>query len=375
MNTFILLSLTALVLYVLKIQRYKRNWERYPELSSATGKTSTGISVIIAFRNEASNLEALLSSLKRQVYPEALYEIILVNDHSDDGSEVFVRNFCETSTNIILISNEGKIAGKKSAVKTGISNASHELIVTTDADCTMDEYWLATIARFYEEKNPDMIIGLVDIISETGFFEKFQEVEFLSLIAAGAGAAAGRRPIYCNAACFAFKKSVYKSMDDPLKEAVSSGDDTLFMHAVKKNRKRSILLLKSAKAIVVTHGLSSWAGYFNQRRRWISKSRHYNDPDTVFTALLVLLVNLCIIVTVTVFIMGRNYWLFPILYTGKTTADFLFLKSFLRFYGKKLQVILFMEYSMIYPFYVVYFAATGLLYGYTWKGRHFGSAE
>ena len=375
MNTIVLLFLTALVLYVLKIQKYKHNWEGYSELRSTTGNATTGISVIIAFRNEALNLEALLSSLKKQVYPAALYEIILVNDHSDDGSEIFVMHFCETNPNFILISNEGQIVGKKSAIKTGINIASHELIVTTDADCTMDDYWLATIARFYDEKNPDMIIGLVDIISGSRFFERFQEVEFLSLIAAGAGAAAGGRPIYCSAACLAFKKSLYKSMDDPLLEGITSGDDTLFMHAVKKNRRKSILLLKSANAIVVTHGLSSWSGYFNQRRRWVSKSRYYHDRDTIYTALLVLLVNVCFIVSVTVFMLGRNYWLFPVFYMGKTITDYLFLKSFLRFYGKKLPAIRFMEYSMIYPFYAVCFATTGLLTRFTWKGRHFGPAE
>jgi cellulose synthase/poly-beta-1,6-N-acetylglucosamine synthase-like glycosyltransferase len=360
---------------VLKIQKYKYYWEGYPEVRPTNGDITAGISVIIAFRNEASNLEALLSSLKKQVYPAALYEIILVNDHSDDGSDVLVGHFCQTNPSFILTSNEGEVTGKKSAIKTGLNIASHELIVTTDADCTMSKYWLATIARFYNEKNPDMIIGLVDIISGSRFFEKFQEVEFLSLIASGAGAAAGQKPIYCNAACFAFKKSLYKSMDDPFQEGITSGDDTLFMHAVKKNRKKSIMLLKSAEAIVVTHGLAKWSGYFNQRQRWISKSSHYRDPDTIYTALIVFLVNLCLIVSVTVFILGRNYWLFPVLYMAKTLTDFLFLRSFLRFYSKKLPVIRFMEYSMIYPFYAIFFAIAGLLFGYNWKGRRFRPAE
>jgi cellulose synthase/poly-beta-1,6-N-acetylglucosamine synthase-like glycosyltransferase len=369
MSTLVFLLLVTLILYVLKIQKYKRNWERYPEIRSSADDALTGISVIIAFRNEASNLEALLSSLKKQVYPIDFHEIILVNDHSDDGSEAIVCNFCKTNPNFILINNEKEIIGKKSAVINGLNSASFELIVTTDADCIMGEYWLATIARFYCEKNPDMIIGLVDIISGSGFMEQFQEVEFLSLIGAGAGAAAGQRPIYCNAACFAFKKSLFWSMEDPLQQVIASGDDTLFMHAAKKNRTKSIMLLKSVKAIVVTHGLSSWYDYYNQRRRWVSKSRYYYDVDIVYTALLVLFLNLGLVFSLVVFMIGRNFWIFPALYLGKTLIDFFFLKSFLQFYDKKLPAIRFMVYALIYPFYVIFFVLAGLLSDYTWKGR------
>jgi len=189
--------------------------------------------------------------------------------------------------------------------------------------------------------------------------------------AAGAGAAAGLRPLYCNAACFAFKKSLYESLDDPLQRGLTSGDDTLFMHSVKRNHNKSIRLLKSPESVVLTRGLSKWSDYINQRRRWISKSRHYKDTATLITAVLVLLVNLCFIGSLTIFIAGWNYWLFPIIYMGKTLTDLLFLTEFTRFYSKKLPVLHFMMYSLIYPFYVAGIAATGFLHGYTWKGRYY----
>jgi biofilm PGA synthesis N-glycosyltransferase PgaC len=375
MSTFILFSLAILALYVLIIQKFKYNWQRYPAYSPATDSPYCGVSVIIAFRNEVSTLDTLLTSLKKQVYPASLLEFILVNDHSDDGSEILVRHFCETNPRFILINNQGETAGKKSAIHTGIISASHELIVTTDADCTMDKYWLATLARFYYERHPDMIIGLVDMVSRRNFFEKFQELEFLSLIAAGAGAAAGQRPIYCNAACFAYKKSLYLSMDDPLRRGITSGDDTLFMHAAKKRRREGIMLLKSEKAIIITQGITSWSGYINQRRRWVSKSRNYRDADTLYTALLVLLVNLCIIVSFVLLLKRLSNWIFPVMFSVKMLADLFFLRSFLQFYNKKLRVFQFIAYSALYPLYATFFAITGLLCGYTWKGRHFGRAE
>src|SRR3972149_10318722 len=105
MNIFAWISLVILVLYVLKIQKFKYNWEHYSEFKPSGLDCKTGISVIIAFRNEISNLPALLSALKEQEYPPILYEVILVNDHSDDGSDILVQDFCTEHPNFRLLQN------------------------------------------------------------------------------------------------------------------------------------------------------------------------------------------------------------------------------------------------------------------------------
>ncbi len=99
--------------------------------------------------------------------------------------------------------------GKKAAVLKGVQHAAFNLIVFTDADCTMEDNWLSSIAAIYSQQNADMIIGLVDMEVKPGLFNRFQEIEFLSLVASGAAAAAGGRPIYCNAANLAFQKGSF----------------------------------------------------------------------------------------------------------------------------------------------------------------------
>jgi poly-beta-1,6-N-acetyl-D-glucosamine synthase len=371
MDALIAIFFLTLLLYICKILTYKRAWEQYAEIVPATKPHSTSISVVIAFRNEISTLEALLTALGNQHYPKALFEVILVNDHSDDGSEVIARRYCRESFNFKLIGNYGDQSGKKSALQLGMNQASHELIVITDADCTMGEEWLATFATFYEEKRPDMILGLVDMNAEEGFFRKYQETEFISLIASGAGAAAMRRPVYCNAACMAFTRDLYNSIDDPLQQKAISGDDTLFMHQVKKRKDKKILLLKSAAAVVETRAPGSWKEYQNQRRRWISKSAYYHDAAIIYTAVLVLLMNLWLVVSALLVLTRVNFWVFPVMLVLKALTDLFFLKSYYDFYSKKLSTFRFIIYSVMYPFHTVYLAITGLTFGYTWKGRYF----
>ena len=223
MNALILLSTGILILYVIKILRFRYCWQKYPEFRPDAYSAKSRISVVVAFRNEAANLEALLMCLKKQVYPDYLYEIILVDDGSDDGSDIIVKHFCERNDNFRYINNSGNEPGKKSALRTGIGHASNEFIVTTDADCVMNAYWLETLNSFYFERQPDMIIGLANLHAGNGFFEKFEETDFLSLIASGAGSAAAGHPIYCNAANFAFKKSLFLTIEDPLKDSITSG--------------------------------------------------------------------------------------------------------------------------------------------------------
>ncbi len=71
----------------------------------------------------------------------------------------------------VLILNNGN--GKKQALRTGISAAKAELIITTDADCTMGKSWIRTIAAFYEINRPDMIICPVQIKAVRRIFRKF----------------------------------------------------------------------------------------------------------------------------------------------------------------------------------------------------------
>jgi poly-beta-1,6-N-acetyl-D-glucosamine synthase len=371
MNTLTWLSLFLLFLYVLKIQKFRHDWMHYPVFKPSGNHHETGISVIIAFRNERVNLPALLRALQEQQYPESLFEVILVNDHSDDDSDILVQDFCREHANFRLVQNDAAASGKKSAIIKGVAHASFELIVTTDADCTMTPLWLATLAGYYHERQPAMIIGLVYMNPGAGFLGGFQEAEFLSLVAAGAGAAAGFNPLYCNGACLAYRKSLFLEYPDPLQNTLVSGDDTLFMLKVKRSLREKIVLLKALPAVVTTLGMTDWHDFFQQRKRWISKSLYYRDKHILYTALLVFLINVTVLYALAVFILIRNFWLFPVVYTGKMVTDLMFLKSYLQFHGKGLPVLRFMLYELMYPFYAVIIAFTGLSTGFSWKGRHY----
>ena len=142
--------------------------------------------------------------------------------------------------------------GKKSALKTGVEVSENELIITTDADCRFNRSWISTIVSFYEEKKPHLIIGPVMIESKTDFFQRFQELEFLSLQAITAGTAAMEEPVMCNGANLAFQKEIWLKHHKEIKEDIQSGDDIFFLQSLKKEKGSKICWLESDDALVRT---------------------------------------------------------------------------------------------------------------------------
>ncbi len=84
------------------------------------------VSVIIPFRNESENILASLKSIESQLYPIEKFEVIYVNDSSEDNSmEILKENIKKINIKIISVPNEYSInAHKKRAVRFGIENAT-----------------------------------------------------------------------------------------------------------------------------------------------------------------------------------------------------------------------------------------------------------
>src|SRR5690606_37425272 len=103
--------------------------------------SETTFSIIVPFRNEAENLPVLLESIFKLKYPKHLYEIIFVDDASEDESANIIQQVLDTSrlhrdtrTDMAVIKNERKTKSpKKDAITSAINLAKHKWIITTDA--------------------------------------------------------------------------------------------------------------------------------------------------------------------------------------------------------------------------------------------------
>ena len=114
-------------------------FRKVPIFTSEMAQNKTRFSVIIPFRNEAENLPILLKSIENLNYPPELFEVIFVNDASEDISEKIISEAIKKSRFSIKLFQNKRISNspKKDAISEAIKNSNFEWIVTTDADCEL----------------------------------------------------------------------------------------------------------------------------------------------------------------------------------------------------------------------------------------------
>jgi hypothetical protein len=174
-----------------------------------------------------------------------------------------------------------------------------------------------------------------------------------------------------NGANLAYTKEAYTNVNGfEGIDAVASGDDMLLMYKIWQQHPQQVMYLKSKEAIVTTAPMKTWSAFFNQRRRWASKTLHYDDKKILGVAALVYSVNLWIVVlAIAAMLNSSNAWL---LWSGlliKTVLELPFVMSVAHFYGEQK---LLWRFPLFQPLHILYTVSVGFisqLGSYEWKGR------
>lgn len=335
-------------------------------------------SIVVPFRNEANHLEALLHSIKTLKYPKVLFEIIMVDDDSADGSVEIIQSFLEKNQQDklkihILKNNRQSHSPKKDAIATAISHANFEWIVTTDADCVLPELWLQSFDALIQHNTPKLIVAPVGYKTSNSTLDHFQLHDFLSLQTATVGGFGIGNPFLCNGANLCYSKDVFKQLNGfEGNMNIASGDDLFFMEKVVENYPKDIHFLKSKSAIVYTKPEATLKALFNQRVRWASKTSAYYSLFSKMLALIVLLMNASLVVCFVFSILGLQSWQFlSILFIIKFCIDFFFIFRSSNFFNQNFSLIRYPLNSLMYPLFVVAVSCYSMFFNYKWKGRSF----
>ena len=351
-------------------------WSSLPPPPGKAGEIELFYSVIVPMRNEEENILSLCRDFLELDFPKYKYEILLIDDHSEDATAEIVNTFIaqnglEISIRLLPLQ---KGSGKKSAILHGVNSAQGDIIVTTDADCAVSSGWLHTISRYYEQdEHTQMVFGGVTFQNEDIFFKKLQTVEFASLIGTGAASLRLRMPSMCNGANLSFRKESFDVVGGYSgNDNIASGDDEFLMHKFYQRFPGQVFFNKSKHGVVVTKAHHYWKDFFQQRKRWASKWRYYSSFKISLLAIFIFIVNFAFIAAAGLLasdIKAYSFLIFPII--AKVTAEGIFLGMILNFLGKRLSIPLFVFLQFTYPFYVIICGIAANFGMYTWKGRKY----
>lgn len=357
--------------------------------------------MVIPFRNEAENLPVLLNSLSELNYPTSKFEVFLVNDASQDASVQICSDFITSNPQIQLRLFENKRTSnspKKDAISTAIGNAVCEYIITTDADCTVPKNWLQAFNEILLETGAKLVAGPVKIaefpskplsfemkISNTPskinrenrwlkYFHAFQEMDFMSLQAAGAGGFGLGKAFMCNGANLCYEKAAFLKVGGfSGNNEISSGDDVFLLQKFTE-KKWPVSFLKCAEAIVITKPQQDLNALISQRIRWAAKTPAYHSRFAKIVGLTVLLMNFSLVTGgFLAFLSSFPYQPLLFAFFFKFNFDFALLFHSTEFFDRKDALRNYFWSSFIYPVFSSYIAILSLFSSYQWKGRKFRS--
>lgn len=239
------------------------------------------VTVIICARNEEQNLRNFLPSVLEQKYPE--FEVIVVNDCSDDESYAVLGDFIKKYPNLRVsnITKDPKFThNKKFAQFIGIKAARNELLLFIDADCRPEsDMWLAGMASHFNEKT-DFVLGYGGYFRKKGILNKYIRCDSMFIAMQYLGMAIRGIPYMGVGRNLAYRRSLFfRNKGFSGHSHLASGDDDLFVnsYAVKEN-----VSVEFRKETLTRSVPASTAGEFlKQKRRHLTTATYYKLRDKV----------------------------------------------------------------------------------------------
>ena len=207
--------------------------------------------IATVFNEEDSIIKFLESIFNQSVLPD---EIIIVDGGSTDNtvSEISKFKFPKRKINPnikLLFKNGNRSVGRNEAIK----NAKGEIILSSDAGCTLEKDWIKEITKPFENINTDVVAGFYKGASKNPFQkslipyvlvmkDRVNEKEFLPATRS-----------------MAFKKSVWEKIGG-FNEKLSHNEDYEFANRLKNN---------GAKIVFAKNAIVNWYPRKNLKEAFI----------------------------------------------------------------------------------------------------------
>lgn len=258
--------------YMLAAARATRQRKDHP---SDSDSTTPGVSVIVCAKNEQANLCDYLQALLTQDYPA--YEVIVVDDGSEDNTRIIVERWQKRYTNLKLTFvpvGAHVMSTKKLAITLGAKAAQYDYLLLTDADCRPESMrWIRTMMEGFKGEK-EVVLGAGMYFVKPGLLNRmiqfdtlFSAMQYLGMAVCGHPyMGVGRNLAYSKRLFFA--RHGFAGMLEH-----RAGDDDLFVNRVATKHNTAVVCTRdSITWSVPKASLSDW---LHQKRRHLSVAPAY----------------------------------------------------------------------------------------------------
>ena len=242
---------------------------RVHRLPRAVPATYPTLSIVVAARNEEANIERCLGALLRQDYPADRFQIILVNDESEDRTLVLAEKIAAANPERLIVlttvPESTDARGKALAIAQGIDHATGEIILLTDADCVPPPVWARSAVEHFVP-GVDVYGGFTLIHSED-LFSSIQQLDWVHLQTYGSCGLALDAPLGLIGNNFGFRRYAYDAVGGYRGIRFSMTEDyalfrAMFDHGFK------VVFPCTHDTSMITAPCSTLADVLRQKQRW-----------------------------------------------------------------------------------------------------------
>ena len=233
------------------------------------------VSVVVTSKNDYYYLRKYLPLILEQDYPD--YEVILVNDHSDDETELYLKQLSDKYSHLKVVNMSFSVSfypGKKFPLSIGIKSAKNDILLLTDADCKVNsKNWIRNMQQGFDDST-QIILGYGPYQPKKGilnslirYYSFFTASQYLSF-------ALAKMPYMGVGRNLAYRKSLfYKNKGFISHYKVPSGDDDLFINETAN--KRNVKISIHPDSFTYSEPKVTFSQWIQQKRRHLSTGKLY----------------------------------------------------------------------------------------------------
>ncbi|GAB3751452.1 glycosyltransferase [Spirosoma pomorum] len=227
------------------------------------------VSILIAARNEASNILACLQAITQLDYPAHAFEVLIGNDQSTDQTAELVAQFIANKPQFRLYTIDQPIAGLagKANVLAQLSRyATGNLLFFTDADTQVPPAWLDSMCQAFTN-NIGIVTGIT-LPTDATLFHRLQGIDWLYNLTLVNLLSHLNIPVTAMGNNMAVSRAAYEAVGGYESLPFSVVEDYTLFRAITQQGFgfRSLL---NEQVLAGTRGIDTLAAFLQQRKRWM----------------------------------------------------------------------------------------------------------
>ena len=249
------------------------------------------VSVLLAVRNEETNIERCLKSISELDYPQSELEVCIGDDDSTDNTAELVLKFIKDKPQFKyfrISKNVTGLKGKANVLAQLANKAEGQYFFFCDADITVQPTWITSMLSHFR---PDtgVVIGITRMSKKPGLLASFLSLEWLFILSIMRFFSLFRIGMTGLGNNMAVSRAAYEAVGGYEKIGFSIVEDyALFISIIRK--KFGFVQAYTSQILAYSEPVSGYRELIIQRRRWIQgimKSPFVLQLCVIFCALFV----------------------------------------------------------------------------------------